>query len=609
MELLEKGIKLLKDDNIDEAIQLFDEILNNDPDNIKANLNKGIALFENDEFDMAIDILAKVVKQDGYNAEAHFYLGNCYSMIDKKDLAIEEFTKAIHINDKYYIAFNNRGLEYYEKGMLQEAIADLDVYWKSNPKNYSPLLQIGNCFRKAMRFQDALSIYNRIIKEDLTNINVYLERGILYTIMRKNDQALEDFEKVLTTNPNHLKALIQKGKVLYATGDRVGCEEIFNDLLEKYPENFDVVFFHGFLAQIDKRNEQAFMFYKKALELNPKSYAVHLNLSKLFMQLKNYQNALGHIEAGIKINDKTPELYYQRGEVFSKVGLFTKAIEDYDKFLSIFKNHRQAIENRARCLVLAKRYEEAREVYTKILESNPKLHHINYYLGWSFLHEGKELELAIEYYNKALEANAEMSCALTDKAIALSKLGRFDEAEEIFESQIEKNKLIAENYINLAQMYVDSKNIDKALEVYDKLLEINDREHRAYFFKGNILHKQGDNEKAIENYTNAIDLKPKFYDAIMARGFVKRTEGDLEEALADFNLVLTILPKSTNALYNKALVLKQMEQYQKAIDELSKCIDMQPKGTAFFKLRAECYELVGNNDKAEEDKKQALQLI
>lgn len=89
--------------NFKEAIVLFEEILDRDPEMMASHLYSGISYMELKEYTKAGISFNKVIDQNDnlYIEQAEWYLGMVYMLTDQKDKAIKQFRK-IKNSDGYY---------------------------------------------------------------------------------------------------------------------------------------------------------------------------------------------------------------------------------------------------------------------------------------------------------------------------------------------------------------------------------------------------------------------------------------------------------------------------------------------------------------------------
>ncbi len=605
MEKLNKGIELLKEDNLDEAIAIFDQILESDSENIDALLNKGIALYEDDEFALAVELFDKVISLDEKNVEAYFYKGNSLSNNDEvansKELAIENYTKAIELDENHIPSLMNRGIEYYTSNELNKAVTDFDKILNLDKKNKVAYLHLANTLRRGQRLEDALKLYNTAISLDKDFLAAYVERSIVYHMMKDLVSAENDIKKVLDKNPNHLNGLINKAKLLLSLNKKDESIKIFEDLYNKYPDNYEVCFMQGFIAQTERSLETAVMYYGKALQSDPRAVPCHHNLARVFMELKDINRAYLHISTAIKISPKVPILYLERGNIYLLTGRADLAFQDFSVASEGFPTNKEILEKKARAGVLSKNFEPAFEIYEKFHKDEPQNPFWVYTIGWANLQKG-DFDKSLEYLNKALEMKEDLAPAIADRAVLYSKMQKFEEAKADYEKVISMSPQVVENYLNFAQLYITQKDFDNAIAICDKYIAINDRDPRTYMIKGNIYRSEKAYNKAIEVYTDVLDItNDSFVDAYLARATTYKDLENYEHALEDFSSAINLQPKNPNLLFARSKCLYDLKDFNRAISDLNKALELQPQNGNIYKSRALCHEGLGNTEAAQKD--------
>ena len=82
-------------------------------------------------------------------------------------------------------------------------------------------------------YQKAADCYSFLLSGNAINIANYYNRGICYQYLDKHNKAIEDFEKVLTSNPLHANTLFQLGRSHLALGNKqVACNYLHLSVLQ-----------------------------------------------------------------------------------------------------------------------------------------------------------------------------------------------------------------------------------------------------------------------------------------------------------------------------------------------------------------------------------------
>jgi tetratricopeptide (TPR) repeat protein/MinD-like ATPase involved in chromosome partitioning or flagellar assembly len=178
-DLTAEGNEMAKE-NLDRAIEKYNEAVGVDPSYPLAYSSRGRAYFAKERFDDALIDFNEAIRLDAKNAGAYLGRGDVYWK--KRDLAraLDDYTSAINLDPKLSDAYTNRGKVLAEQGAPDKAVIDYDQAIKLSPKDPTPLLW----------------------------------RGEARTMSRDYDHALKDFDQALTLEPGSPKANIKRGEAL-----------------------------------------------------------------------------------------------------------------------------------------------------------------------------------------------------------------------------------------------------------------------------------------------------------------------------------------------------------------------------------------------------------
>jgi Tfp pilus assembly protein PilF len=176
-EDFQKGNTLYEEGKYEEAIEVFNAILEDVPDAYIMNLNIGNCYFQMEDYSQAEEYYIKVLEKEPENTDVILAIGNCY---------------------------NNRGdsvkaLEWYRKIEI-EKIGDPVV-----------LYNIGTYFYGASQYDDALKYYTKSVEVQEDFLDGIYQLGLAHLAMGNNAAALNQFENYLKHDPDSERASQVKG--------------------------------------------------------------------------------------------------------------------------------------------------------------------------------------------------------------------------------------------------------------------------------------------------------------------------------------------------------------------------------------------------------------
>ena len=171
------GYILYQEGNYNDAIEVFNKVIEDYPDAYIVNVSIGDCYFKMEDYIQAEEYYIKVLDKDPENYDLMISVGNCISNRGENDKALEWY-KTIEID---------------------------------NIKDPVVLYNIGTFFYNSSQVQDAMVYYEKALelKEDF--LDVIYQYGLGQLALGKNDLALIAFEKYLTFDSESDRAEQVKG--------------------------------------------------------------------------------------------------------------------------------------------------------------------------------------------------------------------------------------------------------------------------------------------------------------------------------------------------------------------------------------------------------------
>lgn len=224
------------------------DIIDKNSENHYAIFALGLHYYENNEYATAIKNYSKSISINSENHEYYLNRGSSYLKIDSINLAINDYDKAIDLNAKNPIAFKNRGILHYRTGNLENTVLDLETSLKldSNDKEAFELYNSANALfieyqeskndgkkssivsqyffdlgtnrAKEGKYLESLSFFNESTKLDSLNIDALKNRGNVFAILKRFEQAINDYENALKIDPLDAGIYLNLGNVFHQSG-------------------------------------------------------------------------------------------------------------------------------------------------------------------------------------------------------------------------------------------------------------------------------------------------------------------------------------------------------------------------------------------------------
>ena len=206
--------------------------------------------------------------------------------------------------------------------------------------------------------------------------------------------------------------------------------------------------------------------------------------------------------------------------------------------------------------------------------------------------------LDIDYLEKILEDNVSKSVLFVNiVGIALSELGKYEEAIECYDEAIRINPDYASAYLNKGSALSDLGKKEEAIECYDEAIRIKP-DYAAYFNKGIALSELGKKEEAIECYDEAIRIKPDYAEAYLNKGIALSVLGKKEEVIGCYDEAIRINPDYAEAYYGKGNKLIVLGKYEEAIGCHDEAIRINPDYASAYLNKGNALTVLGKYEEA-----------
>ena len=131
-----------KTGNAELAKSLYNEVLLNDPNNVKARTNLGALYNEDGQSDSAIAVLSKAYELDSSNFEVNNNLGNAYNKKENFTQAIKYYQNALAISPKDNTVRANLAKAYAGAKQYDSAKVTYEDVIAANPKDWESYLEL-----------------------------------------------------------------------------------------------------------------------------------------------------------------------------------------------------------------------------------------------------------------------------------------------------------------------------------------------------------------------------------------------------------------------------------------------------------------------------------
>lgn len=238
---------------------------------------------------------------------------------------------------------------------------------------------------------------------------------------------------------------------------------------------------------------------------------------------------------------------------------------------------------------------------SKALELNPFLSDAWEVRGVARQNLGMAAE-AISDYDHALELLPRNRQLLFNKALALTDIKRYNDADTTFARLLEAYPGFDSGYLGRARLSLLREDTVSASADLDRVLQINPKAVNAYIMRADIaINGRGDLHAALADMDQAVKLEPRHSGLYINRAYLRYRLDDFFGAMADFDYAIELDPANDRALYNRGILNMEAGYNDRALVDFDRVIALNPDDIASYFNRAMVNMYKGRNKEALSD--------
>ncbi len=309
----------------------------------------------------------------------------------KTAAAAEKFKQAIELRPGYTEALyelgwcRNDGKDY--KAAI-EVLRQVMPVWSDV---YKANFELGYAFEKTSDSDSALFYYNRCIEINPDNANVYKQLGNIAYQNDENEEALKNYmlyeERVKVPITDYLH-WYRKGFLKNALKDYASAKPSLLKSLEFKTDYINTYLELGFSCARLKEDEQAIGYYKKAIEMDPKSHIGYNGIGEVYRDNKKDRvTAMEWYKKTLGINPRERKANFGMGYCLNSEGKYSEAIPYLKVAIEMEKTYTAAYVELGYSYYRAGSNTEAMSYLKEAVKLNPQNENSRYYMGLIYINQ------------------------------------------------------------------------------------------------------------------------------------------------------------------------------------------------------------------------------
>ncbi|MBQ7531186.1 MAG: tetratricopeptide repeat protein [Paludibacteraceae bacterium] len=463
------------------------------------NYQRGIELIRSDNLDEGIDYLQKELRQNSKNGYAEAWLAAAYAHKSERGTALhfaEEALKHLPKSDKYYLAWshNIKGRLYLEMADTTQAITCFSIAIKTEPKNEEWYEYRGFLYRDLKHWDKSDADFQQYIKLTPGLIRGYFYLGRNLFLQEKYEEALEQYqyahklaERAFTYSAM-AEVEVKLGKYEDAanhiieslkmeSGEDTSMEIIKNNKNTEFIEllkakfhaqslaNYNVLdwyLYTMYIQRTQKEYEDAIRTCQKIQSINPDAFFDDY-MADLYTDMGDWKSALHYQNKAIESDSTDISYRHSRAYIYSEMDSITQMYADIDYLIKQHPDDARLYFSRASINLFHRHYDEAIEDYNTGLAFEDSNDWERYMRGRSYEANGQTEKAKKDYLS--VESKTKRPEVLM---FVKASLGKKDEAMSLADSLLKADT--TEYRYNVACVYALLGEKELALAELEKEL-------------------------------------------------------------------------------------------------------------------------------------------
>lgn len=317
----------------------------------------------------------------------------------------------------------------------------------------------------------------------------------------------------------------------------------------------------------------------------------HLERARFLYDVERYAQAEEELQRELAVEPDNATVYAFLGVCLSHRHQHEPAIAAVKQAIALEPDSDYAHFAMARVLNNCSRLHAAEAAIAEAIRLNP-LEARYFKLQSSIYYDQSRWHESLAAAQQGLKIDSEHLGCLNIAALALARLGTFQEAESLLLAALTINPEDAFTHSNLGWVYHQQSKYDQAVEHFQEVLRLEPEDE---FYRGFIRDRLGDSKGAIEEYDRVLEKNPQDATAYNNRGYARYELSDRLGAIEDYTQAIRLNPRYALAYHNRGCAYHDLGRYEAAIADYTQALKIDPDYTKAYYSRGLVYTLLGAN--------------
>ena len=221
--------------------------------------------------------------------------------------------RAVSPEERKALAHNERGLEQFARGKLEQAVKEYHEAIRAYPPLAAAHNNLGSAHFAASRFEEAASSFRRAAELDPNYGQAHFNLALTHLKLGREREADAALQAAL-------RAYYTAGDEHFKAGRPGEAEESYRGMLQIDPEYVPALLRLGLVCNDARRFEEAAGFLRRAAARQPSNPFAHEGLAEALHGLDRHEEAASAADRALKLSPDSPAAHYYAGLARASLG-------------------------------------------------------------------------------------------------------------------------------------------------------------------------------------------------------------------------------------------------------------------------------------------------
>jgi len=263
----------------------------------------------------------------------------------------------------------------------------------------------GMVYGRQGKFDLAMDEYNQVLTFQPDHLMAHFNTALLYQRQSQMKEAEEKYQEVLKLLPQAALVYNNLGLIYEGKGDRAKAEEYYAEASRFHPLLPDPLYNLGSLFATEGKYPQAMEKYDSCLKVDPGYYKAYNGIGDLYYKSGEINQAISYFQKALLVQPDYEVSHNNLGTAYIRMGLREKALKEFEEAIRINPLYGSAHMNLGNFYLEQNQTQKAMAEYEQAVKLLPDNSRVHYHLAVAYVMSGLNDD-ALTELNKALSIDS-----------------------------------------------------------------------------------------------------------------------------------------------------------------------------------------------------------